>query len=66
MANPIQILTGPPPTPITNPNTPLTQSVKNYVDLYFIRKTEFSKDSETTTCYVLDGGDSTEQPCDES
>ena len=34
----------------------------------FIPKTDFSKNPPENflTCYVLDGGDSTNQPCDES
>lgn len=65
MPNPIKVLTGAPPNPVTNPNTPATPTVQSYIDQEFIRKTEFSDNSNTTTCYVLDGGDSTSQPCDD-
>jgi hypothetical protein len=68
MANPIKVLTGP-PAPDINPNTPATEPVKSYIDRllsYYTTKTDFSENSNTTTCYVLDGGDSGSQPCDDS
>lgn len=67
MADSIKVLTGP-PVPAIGPQTPVTLSVQSYLDRYlstYVPKVDFSTSSTTTQCYVLDGGDSTEQPCDD-
>jgi hypothetical protein len=66
MADPIVVLTRP-PVPVLEPQTPVTLSVKGYLDrelIKYIQKSEFSENSVTATCFVLDGGNSNPQPCD--
>lgn len=68
MADSVVVLTRP-PVPVIGPQTPVDLTVKGYLDRElhkYIAKTEFTSNSTTTTCYVLDGGDASSQPCDDS
>ena len=65
MPTPVRVLTSDPPLPDNvGVSQPVQPSEVNTIEKLFIPKADFANGAEPTVCYVIDGGDSTGQPCD--
>jgi len=64
MPDPVRVLTTNPVPPVTV-NTPATPTLVSVIDEQFVRKSDLSEGAVINECYVIDGGNSAGQPCDE-